>query len=472
MKYQKSISKQRGFTTIELAIVLIISGLMFAGFLSVYKTYRLDLGYKKTIEHAEVLESALNEYLWTYNSYPCPADPTLLPTHNDYGVAVNCGLGSTAVDCAVGRPEYTNTPGVESNVACAESLEDRDGDGNPDMVLIGAFPFKTMQDQASNGSISDYFREVFTYDGYDMRYTYAVSANMATPDPSIYTHSRMISANFGVITVVDENGQQMTEPPNSAHYVIVSHGANKRGAYSPGGTQSQNCIFSTLILNGVEDPNDTALYGGSGLSLEIENCDHIIANAADDNDAAFRKAIRSKNEGRPSFFDDIVYYKFNFETSLWQQASNAPAGREYSYATNLGNVGIGNGLNTPSAKLHVNGDVLIEKKIESQEGFCDPDARDSTLANRPDCMQVGFIAGATTSCGPNEVAVAVAQNGLVCEPFINPDASAPPLTFNALCPADAADVDGDGNTTEQLEFATGLTYNRITNTFTANCDTL
>ena len=463
MKLQGNNSKNCGFTTIELAIVIVISGLMFTGLLSVYQTYKLDLGYKKTVEHIEKIDSSLKEYLWSNNTYPCPADPTLLPTHPDYGVSVQCGLGAGANTCAVQRPNLTNA-GVESNVACAESTVDRNVDGIDDMVLIGAFPFRTFQDQAQNGIISDFFREVYTYDGYDMRYTYAVSANMAAP--ATFSYPNMVNPHFGAITVVDENGLQMTEPPNSAHYVIVSHGANKRGAYSPEGVQNQNCLFSTLTLDGIDDP---ALPGNAaaGLSLEIENCDHIITNTATNNDAAFRKAIRSKNEGNPSFFDDIVYYKFNFETSLWQTATNSAAGRQYQYATNLGNVGIGNGLNTPAAKLHVGGDVMIEKRIESQNGFCNPDARDATLATPPECMQVEFIAGNTTSCGPNEVAVAIAQNGLICEPLFN--AGTP--TFNALCGQDVSDLDSDGDVTEQL-FATSITYNRSTNVITANCTNL
>lgn len=465
MKPQGNNSKRHGFTTIELAIVIVISGLMFTGLLSVYQTYKFDLGYKKTVQHAEILESSLKEYLWTYNAYPCPADPTLLPTDPDYGVSVRCGLGDGGNDCSIQRPALENAPTIESNVTCAESLVDRNNDGINDMVLIGAFPFKTLSD----AGISDFYREVYAFDGYDMRYTYAVSANMAAP--ASHSRSTMVSPHFGAITVVDENGEQVTEPPNSAHYVIVSHGENKRGAYSPAGVQNQNCIFSTLILDGIDDPTIPG-NAAAGLSLEIENCDHIITNAADDNDAAFRKAIRSKNEGNPSFFDDIVYYKFNFETSLWQNALNSAMNRQYQYATNLGNVGIGNGLTTPAAKLHVGGDVMIEKRIESQNGFCDPSVpREGNIpawmTTPPECMRAEFIAGNTTSCDPNEVAVAIAQNGLICEPLFN--AGTPNFPGGAMCPPDTLDADGDGDTTEYLEFATSLTYNRTTNEITVNC---
>lgn len=460
--YYRCDKNNGGFSVVELAIVMIITSLMLVAFLQLYQVYRVDTSNNKTIEHIEALDSSLINFMSTNYFYPCPADPTLPVTHVDYGKAVLCGLGNLSGNCSVERPRLPTFPNPISNVSCAVATGvDRNNDGTDDMALIGMFPFKTLQDQAASGLIADNFREFQTFDGQGMRFTYAVTENMAGPDG--LSRTDMLNPHLGAIGVFDENNQSVTDPPNSAHYVLVSHGLNRRGAYTPEGTQVQNCILGGVPAVGLDDITVPA-YASAGLNLEIENCDHVVTNNPTDSDAIFRKAIRSDNDANPTFFDDIVYYTSNYALSLWQISNASGVQRRYLYNTNLGNVGVGKDMIDPISKLHVLGDMEVGVEVAARDGFCPPDARDGSLALPPECMRPQFLAGPTTSCPATQVAVAIDRNNLVCEPLFK----VAPNFAGATCGLDSSDIDGDGDTIEQL-YASGMTYNRITGVVTVDC---
>lgn len=481
MRYKNS---NRGFTTIEIAIVLIISGVILTMFLKAYTAYLTNKEYNETLYHLKQLDNSLNEYVQEFGRYPCPADPTLPPLHADYGLETNCGnfaLQLLGGACAAGQRPLLQNTGTESNVICANNdARDIDSDGNDEMVLIGIIPFRTLSNAAANRNISDDFREYKTFDGYGMRFTYAVTETMADRGRSSDAGTG-VTPQMGAIRVVDENGTDVTVPPRSAHYVIVSHGRNRRGAYMESGAQTQDCDFSTWIIPsgpnagmpigpvGLGDPNDPNL-AGSGLSLEIENCDHEINPNPNMVDAIFRQAINSGNENDPNFFDDIVHYRNVYPTNIWQasRGSTGLAGQRFLYNTNIGNVGVGDAFDAPVSKLHVLGDFVIsddvtasgsEPLILSEEGYCGQERPGS--GDNSECMQPAFIVGPETDCPNNgEVVTAISANDVVCEPLF---LASPNLNFD--CGFDTGDMDGDGDVAEPM-FATGIVYNRVTNTVT------
>lgn len=456
----------KGFTTIEIAIVIMISGIMMTAFLNAYVVYNYQKDYNTTLEHMDQLESSLNQFLQEYGRYPCPADPTLPPNHADYGRETRCGnyeLAALGGACDAGQRPLLQTSGAESNVICSRnSSRDIDGDGNLEYVLTGILPFRTLSEEVTNFTVADDYREYMALDGYDMRFTYAVTETMADRGRD-FNNGTGVTPLMGAIKVVDENGVDLTIPASSAHYVLLSHGANKRGAYNESGQQTQDCDFSSwggpVPPAGVDDPFDVS-YSGSGLSLEIENCDHFIDPNPDNVDVAFRKAIRSNSEGDPNFFDDIVRFRASYSTNLWQAARNTAGftGQRFLYNTNIGNVGVGNGFNNPDSKLHVLGDVVIvddntgsgsEPLIMAEDGYCDddqrPGANDLTI-----CMQPSQIAGAGSTCPDGEIAIGIDRGNVMCSPlFIGT------VTPNFDCGVDTGDADGDGNVTEPL-FATGI----------------
>ncbi|MFP4313644.1 MAG: type II secretion system protein [Alphaproteobacteria bacterium] len=466
----------KGFTTVEIAIVVLISGILMAAFLRGYSLLTFEKDYKTTLEHIENLDTALNVFLQEYGRYPCPADPTLPPSHPDYGRETRCGnidLTLLGGACGAGQRPLLQTSLAESNVICARnSARDIDGDSNLEYTVIGILPFRTLTEQSALGVMGESYREYMSFDGYDMRFTYAVTETMADRGRN-FSLGTGVMPNMGAIKVVDENGIDVTIPDTSAHYVLVSHGRNKRGAYTAQGMQVQDCDFSSWGMPpppGVDDPFLPG-YSGSGLTLEIENCDHVIDPNPDNVDVVFRKAIRADEESSPAYFDDIVHYRSSYSTNLWTSARNTAGlpGQRFLYNTNIGDVGVGDGFNDPFSKLHVLGDIMIVDDdptpgtsapiIRSEDGYCEDDLR-PTAADPSVCMQPVQIVGAGDTCGPGEVAVGMDAGGVLCEPLFRPS---PSVAFD--CGVDSADMDGDGDIIEPL-FATGIVYDRSANAIT------
>lgn len=421
-----------GFTTIELSIVLIISGLMFAMAMQYFSIVRSNQAYDVTKERQTEIDNYLTSYLNIYGHYPCPADPTLPPTHDDFGVALPvCDICVNETS----RPFLSDTI-TPSNVICtSEGTRDIDGDGNNEFVLIGALPFKTLYEKLSFLPVT--FNQASGVDGYDNLFTYAVTEEMTSTS---YTIVNPVNPYIGAVHMLDENGVEMSDPISSTQYVLISHGKNGRGGYSMQGTQIDNCLVSSTGLPATPGYQPFGVPG-SGLNPEIENCDA--------NDGIFTKALLTLTD-EDNYFDDIVFFRNRTSSGLWKEDPNDA---EYIYNTNLGDVGVG--TDNPQAKLHVDGSVRVDNDVRAEQGYCDIDHVRTGAPEDLDCMMPELLADFDTdaserwACGDGEVAIGIQDNQLVCEDLI-PDPSA--VVFDVVCPVGQS--------------PTGLRYDRSANKFT------
>ena len=180
--------KQSAFTLVELAIVLVLVGLLVAGGIGVLSSIRTTKGIGETREQLEEVVRALRVFLVRNNRLPCPAIATLPDTDPNHGVE-DCT--STTAITAIG--ETTNRRGV--------------------------IPFRTLQ---LGGTVSP-------FDGWNQQYTYQV-VESATGDGSL---SEL--AWLGNVELQDSDGDAITEDGVVA---IVSHGANGNGAFLANGNQA------------------------------------------------------------------------------------------------------------------------------------------------------------------------------------------------------------------------------------------
>ena len=402
MYMNKYIQDARGFTLVEMAIVLIIVGSILGAVSQQLRQYYVNKDFYQTQESLQETFDGLNDYYGNFGGelYPCPADPTLGPADANYGVSV-CESVVTMPTC----------PNNTENVLCLEGGRDANGDGvdpagplasNNDYVLIGALPFRSLGDNVlyADFTVADGF------DAWGMQYTYAVTA--ALTNHLTESSSNPARARFGSITVVDEFDNSMTRPADSAHYIVVSHGPNMVGAYSRFGNQDPNCIVTSTTLP-IAIGN---LFGGtSGIEVDKENCDF--------NDVKFVDALQSYGDN-DNYFDDLVIYQSNRNSTLWRMSAIdfSSNGQYYLYNTNTGNVGVD--TDTPGQKLDVNGDiradssliaddsgVLGTETVAQTEGFC------SQMGDG--CVRPEFIAaGLGKTCTGGQVAVAISGNDIVC----------------------------------------------------------
>lgn len=333
-------SSQAGFTLIEIAIGLILMGLVLIPSITLYMDFKKNKDWIKTEEHIRAVESKVGGFNSNYGRYPCPASMTAVRGAANYGFELaNCLTNAPATGtCAGGICAYNNGGSV---------------------VLVGAVPFKNLN-----------LLEEQAYDAYNMKFSYAVTLDLT--DTSTFT------VNGGAIGIVsaDDTTRSALGIPDSAHYIVISHGPNRAGAFS-----------ATTVQIPCTD----------GSAVEQENCDA---------DAVFVTGEISQNyDDRTAFFDGVLPTEWKKQTStsndIFLKDSNSIA-LGAANTTNLNaadnvlvrNVGSGTG-------------TAISETSYFVERLCEFGA-----AANGDCFEPSLLAGDLTDDGTR--LLASGGNGISC----------------------------------------------------------
>ena len=176
------IYKNQGFTLIELAIVILIGGILLGLLTGALSTYLEKQSIGKTKNRLELLQERLVQFQKVNGRYPCVARLDAVPDDAAFGreIGGNCAAGAQA--------------GTTINGG----------------VRVGMIPVRTLglpHDMAG--------------DSWGRKLTYAVTGILA--DETTYTH------DGGLIEINDAAGASLTNPQNEGHFVIVSHGKSGDG---------------------------------------------------------------------------------------------------------------------------------------------------------------------------------------------------------------------------------------------------
>ena len=147
---------ERGYSLVELAIVLLIIGVLMVPATHIYSLYVKEQREIKTQNTLLETEEALNNFRSIYGRYPCPAAANAVPGDANYGRESRNGSATPPTCTAVAN-------GVWSVTSDNTGLANRN-------VLIGAIPFRQMN-----------LPDIYAYDGDGNRLTYAVT-EMLTDD--------------------------------------------------------------------------------------------------------------------------------------------------------------------------------------------------------------------------------------------------------------------------------------------------
>lgn len=350
-------ARQRGFSLLELCIVILISGITYAMVFEML-SHNQEAKAFKTRQTMQRLQWGMAEYFRIFGYYPCPADPTLPTSDANYGVEGRVAATGACTIGVAGGVATGMVPVRTLNTAVGCSNVDEDGRFSagammmPDRVrdvvqtALNSARQVIMTGAADVMDMSAQKRRCidpsFANDVYDDRITYAVTVNS--------TRLNTINIAAGAIRVLDRNGNDVTA--NRQHFVLVSAGPDQAGAFTRNGNAGPAC----------------------GAALDRENCD---------GDDTFRSMPMAQigMPGDANHFDDTIMfsvYGFRQEDTDWRwnatvanEAMNSP--RNITMMNGNAVVGIGRmpAVMPADAKLvvgggnvQVDGNVRVENSAD------------------------------------------------------------------------------------------------------------
>ena len=246
----------RGFTLIELAIVLAILGLLLGGGAMLLQPLLDNNKRNETRAKLKIIEDALTIFAATYY-LPCPSDPTLGPGSASNGVATTPGGGF-----------------------CTS------------IFTSGGVPWRTLGLSESD-----------VVDGWGRRISYAVTNTLTVdvpPPPGPATPPLDCnSKGFSGISkgkLENRGANDAAIPPAGgaagaakAAYILVSHGENSEGGYLPSGALTPVAGASTTELANIKTP------GGNGVANTVY---YYEKQAAGDTIVGFDDIVRARTSSQ------------------------------------------------------------------------------------------------------------------------------------------------------------------------------
>lgn len=447
----------RGFTLVEFAVLIVMSGFILAAAINAYYVYIANLKYHATLDRVQNAYSSLSNYQNAKGAYACPSDPSLPITDINFGAEKRVLVAGQYVcwatqNLAVGACNAAAQPYPNSKAgSMCRVYGARHTIANPnppavkDIVLTGGLPYRSLKGGEEDlnastcytvgtapptapvvcdtngddvldagkyigaspvGSIAHAgagFNEITlqgALDAWNYQMNYAVTENATVA-------STFGQGQYGAIDVQTEAGVPLLAPAGSSNFVIIAHGDDHSGAYTSGGVVSYPC----------------ANFAGQ---KDYANCNYI------GNNGVYVSGLRSLGNNA-SHFDDVVVFHNSLISKLWEYSSVNPAD---IYNLNLGYVAVGtpNGdcLNgtvpVPCQELDVNGYLRTSTNGTASTNICDK--------NDSNCWSPTLIGGAVgasgNECPPGNAAGDYVMTGIVngkitCSAAVMAPPGAPPV---------------------------------------------
>lgn len=344
---------EKGISLIEIAIALIVIGLIIIPLTELYRLQQLRIMKSANNDIVEKIAQSLNKFAQQNERLPFPANPTLNTgdVNNGTEMVIPTGTACTAV----------------TGVKCIAGARDTaaDADTVADSVLIGSVPFKALK-------LDD--EEALDY--YGMKITYSVSRYL--------TASGTFKNSYGVIQVLNQNGGNIndgTATSGNILYALVSAGPDRKGVYTPAGVlnpctdvglDQENCFTATMnsVFRGRQSVTPTGALQ-TALSQDLQ-----IGTGA-------------------LHYDDVVKFATSTANQIWSAQTTA-TGVENLIKTSTQRVGINTPASTvPGTLLQVNGNVKTKDMIIGSAAMVGS-VCESGSAN---CFEMRNIVAPTTATG-------------------------------------------------------------------------
>ncbi len=316
MKSWSSIRDNDGFTLLDLAIALVVFGLLAAAFFSGASIYIKQQRIDQTNERLHNASIALARFIKDdLIRFPCPASLTTPPGAPGFGEQV----------C----PANYDSVSVGDDLGGVFALRGADGA----IVLLGALPTTTMKTDNN-----------LMLDEYDNRFTYAVTMDL-TEENALEDKSAIPPA-ITRLYKVELPDHTIEDRTANVDFILISHGPDGAGSYTQEGKPHGKACRITQTTPGLGDSR---------------NCLWQTTFEATFRDEAYTYATAETD----SYYDDMVLHMLGEDTKGWWQSSDGTGGNIGT--KNPFNVGIGPGVLNPVQRVDVDGAI----KIANTSNPCD-----------------------------------------------------------------------------------------------------
>lgn len=199
MQASRLSASAQGFSLIEISILVGVLGVLMAALLPTGNIVLEKNRYEDTDAKLDAIEEAIQNFYNQRGYLPCPASRNESTTSVEYGKSVDCSTSPAGIT--------TVTPAAP-------------GDAD-DAIAIGFLPTRMLG-----------LPDTHMFDAWDQRFTYAVIKELAIDDSQFSGYSTALTT--GVLRINNAAGAQIPSASTSTvvAYAIVSHGPDKRGAYT------------------------------------------------------------------------------------------------------------------------------------------------------------------------------------------------------------------------------------------------
>jgi prepilin-type N-terminal cleavage/methylation domain-containing protein len=204
---------RRGFTLLEMCMVLFIGGVALVAGIDMLQQYRAQQALKINEERISTIKKALAGYIGKNNRLPCAAPRNVGPADVNYGRGVDCAVAAVA-------PATVSVPGINQTTNAVDLLRP---------VRIGAVPVRDLG--LSSAYIGDTWGNQFIY-----AVTEALTAAPFNP-------------SLAAINIIKDPATPLVSeltPPGSAFYTVIGPGKNGKGAWSIDGRLKSACPIAPL----------------------------------------------------------------------------------------------------------------------------------------------------------------------------------------------------------------------------------
>lgn len=264
MKHSAFCTKsQRGFSLIEMAMMIIVLGLLTVAGSAFYNTQQEVTRAQNNVEILQTAQNSLQTYLERTGHLPCPASRTAAPDTANFGTefGVNLAAGDRCMDVPDSNPDVRDITIAASGRS----------------IKIGTLPVRALG-----------LPDKYMTDAWGSRLTYVVTSDMAT-------QGETWGDKQGAIEIRDaRSNESVTATVGNVVFTLLSAGKDKRGTFNFDGT-----------------PN--ALTCGPGIANENCNDDEIFVNTSE-------KSLNINGGGAGS--SDAFTYSMNYFVN---GVPNAPA---------------------------------------------------------------------------------------------------------------------------------------------------